>query len=829
MSATHKTTTKAERRKVRAVTRIRPFFEFENKSSESTELESCVIPIPPNKIGFQQQKYCEIIQQTFKFDAVYDPTSTQEEIFQNEVECLMDHAFSGKKCTVFCYGPTGSGKTFTSFGESDNLGIMGRTIELALSAKANQIKQHLPRNDGYSCRIKLSCLEIYNEAVYDLLSGESRINRSGLGVRQVGQHIVVQGLSKREIVSMAQFHDFYKMSMKQRKTAFTALNAHSSRSHAIYSVHLEQAMAANGKSRSVWGKISIADLAGSENNKRTENTGERMKESKNINKSLLALGSVIDALNNHRRPPYRDSVLTRLLSDCLGGDSISTMICCVSGSLDDSSMTRRCLEFGSRTRRIENVVVAHVESKKTEQRRSTKKEKEQRHSKKKEKKTSLRTSFRGKKNENSRKRVDAKGDGKGRSSERRNKRRHDEMTGNHRKHTMLRKEEGLRDRAKMKKRRTLTQRATKKNAVAQKQHDAARKEEDAPRKHNKTKNPTAPKGEEPRDPESARNLQQKPADGDNALNASTMSNVSTTSTASAPLSRSVLSPSTISNIDLSSPQRAPNKKRVRYSLRPTPSKLVPNDPQKVKEHGDRQRSRMMAKIHEITKERKRGSPERELADSKEAESVSVYQRDEFGLPQAPNPETANANLAMAVIKRARKLEKAGKFHESLTQYKRAKVLVPGHQGIQKKIDKLILKMDPVTKQLSFGGEEEPQRIRKKLRKKTMVEIMSECDDSDHDGPEEGAAAMDVEEDEEEETTHSFSYSLNVERILDVLNGSAAVELKKLSTVGPKRADDIISHRPFGSLSDLRKIKGLHTANGWTNFIERNKIVFQTEF
>ncbi len=102
---------------------------------------TCVIPIGPNKIGFQQQKYFEIIQQTFTFDAVYDPTSSQEEIFQNEVEQLMDHSFNGKKCTIFCYGPTGSGKTFTSFGEADNLGIMGRTIELALSTKSKLIKQ----------------------------------------------------------------------------------------------------------------------------------------------------------------------------------------------------------------------------------------------------------------------------------------------------------------------------------------------------------------------------------------------------------------------------------------------------------------------------------------------------------------------------------------------------------------------------------------------------------------------------------------------------------------------------------------------------------------
>merc|ERR1712154_190772 len=109
--------------------------------------------------------------------------------------------------------------------------------------------------------------------------------------------------------------------------------------------------------------------------KRTENKGERLKESKNINKSLLALGAVIDALHRGTKPPYRDSVLTRLLSDCLDENRISTMICCVSGNLAESSMTRRCLEFGSNTRKIENVVVAHVgienNAKTTSQRKSS--------------------------------------------------------------------------------------------------------------------------------------------------------------------------------------------------------------------------------------------------------------------------------------------------------------------------------------------------------------------------------------------------------------------------------------------------------------------------
>ena len=170
---------------------------------------------------------------------------------------------------------------------------------------------------------------------------------------------------KRELSSMDQFYELYVHSMKRRKTAFTALNAHSSRSHAIFTIHIEQTQIINDRQRTIKGKIAIADLAGSENNKRTENKGDRLTESKNINRSLSALGRVIEALNKKKayNIPYRDSILTRLLQDSLGGDNISTMIVCVSGSIDDALMMRRCLEFGSQTRKIKNNVIAHIENK----------------------------------------------------------------------------------------------------------------------------------------------------------------------------------------------------------------------------------------------------------------------------------------------------------------------------------------------------------------------------------------------------------------------------------------------------------------------------------
>ena len=378
--------------------------------------------------------------------------------------------------------------------------------------------------------------------------------------------IVRYGLTQREIVSMEQFHDLYRMSMKQRKTAFTALNAHSSRSHAIYTVHIEQTMTVHDKIRVVSGKLSIADLAGSENNKRTENRGERMTESKNINKSLLALGSVIDALNNHRRPPYRDSVLTRLLSDCLGGDSISTMICCVSGSLEDSSMTRRCLEFGSNTRKIENKVIAHVESKDSKK----SKERAQKERAQKESKSFLKGSGPSGRGSSAHSTGSTSGISTGSSSgtasgtaSGRRKRRHHDISGNHRKHAMSKKEGNVNgpngpngaSNGMHKKRRTLTQRLPAKKRTST----------------------------------STTNLNQtdQPQHKLNSSSISTSSTASNTSAVNTSLTTSTM------NISLASPLREPKKKRMRYSLMPTPSKLVPNDTAKAKEHGDKQRSKMM--------------------------------------------------------------------------------------------------------------------------------------------------------------------------------------------------------------------------------------------
>jgi len=561
----------------------------------------------------------------------------------------------------------------------------------------------------------MGSLEIYNEKIYDLLSKEHQINiKQDLAVRQNGAEIVVQGLSKLELNSMEEFYKMYQSAMRRRKTAFTALNGHSSRSHAIFTIYIEQKITnkKNNKFRSIKGKLSIADLAGSENNKRTENKGERLKESKNINKSLLALGAVIDALNNGTKPPYRDSVLTRLLSDCLGGDSISTMICCVNGRIEDSSMNRRCLEFGSNSRKIENVVIKHID---------------------------IEINKENNNNINKRKRKQNP------------------------------------------------------NKIKNKHNNIKRRKLTKPTKNHKNTDPENPT-------------------------------------------------KTHKNIDcvsMDSPDRnkeITTNKNIKYRIQPTPTKFVPTDQHNLEIHEKMVTNDIMRKIDQLTTTERNQRNKEESKEKEEDRELSVYRNDQFGLPPDCNPNVINPNLGISRIKKARKLEKNGKFKEALIEYQKAKILLPEHKGLQKKMDKLKLKIgsDKIAKILSFddipenkemkeikNGKNKKRKKKKYLKKKTENEILSdiECSNKNEDD-------IDLQR-ESMMNTQQFSYNIDVQRLLNTMNTQKIEELKLLKTVGPTKAAKIINNRPFKTIKDLQKTHGFHTTKAWQNFIEKNRITFQS--
>lgn len=288
----------------------------------------------------------------FKFDACYDQDSTQEQLF-GEVEDVVDSVLKGINTTLFAYGMTGAGKTHTMQGNAQAPGIIPRVVQ-KLASKAAETTE-----TGQSITIATSYLEIYNERVFDLLTPPPTDDAPSvdLAIRQNSAgEITVQGLVSKEIKDFAEFEKVYQTGCRNRTTASTSLNNASSRSHAILSL----TVTVRKESSVVKAKLHLIDLAGSEDNRHTNNHGLRMTESSSINSSLFVLGKVVGALNDGAaRVPYRDSKLTRLLQDSLGGKSNAVLIANIAPGVSYFAETTRTLNFASKSRRIVNKPVVH--------------------------------------------------------------------------------------------------------------------------------------------------------------------------------------------------------------------------------------------------------------------------------------------------------------------------------------------------------------------------------------------------------------------------------------------------------------------------------------
>ncbi|KAG5353129.1 hypothetical protein C0989_010151 [Termitomyces sp. Mn162] len=280
----------------------------------------------------------------FPFSSCYDETSTQEEIFQNDVQPMIDVVYSGVTVTIFAYGVTSSGKTHTMQGSKSEPGVIPRTIQ-AMFDKKEMIS-------GYNVSLFVSYMEIYKDEVYDLLV--TRENAPKLPVRENDAGMVfVANLTSEPISTVEEFDIIYNRATKHRSVGSTNLNHASSRSHAVLTI--EAKLYDPVENKILTGKINLVDLAGSENNKLTGNDHSRMAESAAINKSLSVLGQVVHALNSSAsRIPYRNSKLTRILQDALGGSSIGLLICNLAPGTKFRQDTLNTLNFAVRTKNIEN-------------------------------------------------------------------------------------------------------------------------------------------------------------------------------------------------------------------------------------------------------------------------------------------------------------------------------------------------------------------------------------------------------------------------------------------------------------------------------------------
>ncbi|XP_041515997.1 kinesin-like protein KIF27 [Microtus oregoni] len=299
----------------------------------------------------------------FTFDFVFGKNSTQDEVYNICIKPLVLSLIEGYNATVFAYGQTGSGKTYTIGGGhvasvvEGQKGIIPRAIQ--------EIFQSLSENPGVDFKVKVSYIEVYKEDLRDLLELETSMKDLHIREDDKGNTVIV-GAKECQVESMDEVMSLLEMGNAARHTSTTQMNEHSSRSHAIFTISICQVektpeTAEDGEwysHRHIVSKFHFVDLAGSERVTKTGNTGERFKESIQINSGLLALGNVISALGDPRRKsahiPYRDAKITRLLKDSLGGSAKTVMITCVSPSSSDFDESLNSLKYANRARNIRN-------------------------------------------------------------------------------------------------------------------------------------------------------------------------------------------------------------------------------------------------------------------------------------------------------------------------------------------------------------------------------------------------------------------------------------------------------------------------------------------
>nr|CCA19403.1 kinesinlike protein putative [Albugo laibachii Nc14] len=333
----------------------------------------------------QNQNQNQYSNKPFTYDRVFDENSTQEDVFQVVGIPITKACLQGYNGTIVAYGQTGSGKTFTMQGpddailsnvktEDDMRGLVPRVFDYLYNTEAagrnedNQETHDVKDGDVDVTKHRFTCsfLEIYNERVYDLLDSKGNSNMSttasnGLSVREDSKKgVFVEGLTLSEVDSARKAAELMRLGAQNRRVGQTAMNRESSRSHSVFILNIESTEnVSGGLTRTRSSRFSLVDLAGSERQKSTESSGDRLKEAGSINKSLSALGNVIMGLVNKSAGKachvhFRDSKLTFLLKDSLGGNSKTFMIATISPAEDSANETLSTLKFAQRAKMIRN-------------------------------------------------------------------------------------------------------------------------------------------------------------------------------------------------------------------------------------------------------------------------------------------------------------------------------------------------------------------------------------------------------------------------------------------------------------------------------------------